>query len=242
MMINATIRGILKSHRIPQEDFIYGFADLTGLLPEKFGGYSSGISIGRRLDDLIIDGINEAPTLEYLHHYDGINKQLLAVSDSIACDLNKAGIGALAIIPTLPISSGEFDQYLPTLRYDVSQKMVATRAGLGWIGKTDLFISKKFGARLRLGSILIDKEIRPESKPIDKSRCGTCSICVDKCPAQAATGQLWDVTTDRDVFFDAFKCREKCSEFGRTILKMDKRICGICISVCPVGRRLEQNQ
>jgi epoxyqueuosine reductase QueG len=114
--------------------------------------------------------------------------------------------------------------------------MVATRAGLGWIGKTDLFISKKFGTRLRLSSILINKEVKPESKLIDKSRCGNCSICVEKCPAHAATGQLWDIHTDRDIFFDAFRCREKCSEFGRTLLKIEKRICGICVAVCPIGK------
>ena len=234
-MINSTILEILKTHLIPADNYIYGFANLTGLLHKKFDGYSYGISIGRRLDDSIIDGIKEAPTIEYFHHYDEINKQLQAISEQIASDLNQAGIGALAIMPTIPISSTEFDEYLPTLRYELSQKMVATRAGLGWIGKTDLFISKKFGARLRLTSILIDKEVESESKPIDKSRCGSCSICVEKCPAQAATGQLWDVDTDRDVFFDAFKCREKCSEFGRTLLNIDKRICGICIAVCPIG-------
>src|SRR5665647_677753 len=104
-MINSTISRILKSHLARSEDFIYGFANLTGLLPKKFEGYSYGISIGRRLDDRIIDGIKEAPTVEYFHHYDRINKQLLAVSEQIVCDLNKAGVNALAIIPTLPISS-----------------------------------------------------------------------------------------------------------------------------------------
>jgi epoxyqueuosine reductase QueG len=235
-MINSTIHEILESYLIPSDKYIYGFANLSLLLHKKFDGYSYGISIGRRLDDRIIDGIKNAPTIEYFHHYDEINKQLQAVSEQIACDLQKVGVGAMAIIPTLPISSSEFDQYLPTLRYDVSQKMVATRAGLGWIGKTDLFISKEFGARLRLVSILIDKEISPKSKPINKSRCGKCTICVEKCPAKAATGQLWDINTDRDVFFNAFKCRAKCSEFRRTFLKLDRRICGICIAVCPIGR------
>jgi epoxyqueuosine reductase QueG len=144
----------------------------------------------------------------------------------------------MAILPTIRISSTEFDQYLPTLRYELSHKMVATRAGLGWIGKTDLFISKEFGARLRLASILIDAEVSPEPNPINKSRCSKCNICVERCPANAATGQLWDINTDRDIFFDAFKCREKCSEFGRTHLKIDRRICGICIAVCPIGRKV----
>lgn len=236
-MIYNIIYEILKSHLIPADNFIYGFANLTGLLHQKFDGYPYGISIGRRLDYWIVDGIKEAPTLDYLNHYTNINQELLKVSEQIAVALISAGIKAISIKPTVTSGSHEFDLNMPTLRYDVSQKMVATRAGLGWIGKTDLFISKKFGARLRLGAILIDKKVEPEFTPIDKSICGNCSICVKKCPAQAATGQLWDIHTDRDIFFDAFKCREKCSEFGRTVLKIDKRICGICVAVCPIGRK-----
>ena len=234
-MSTSQIQVILKSHLIPSENYIYGFADLTGLLNPKFTGFNYGISILRRLDDKIVDGIKTAPTPEYLEHYLEINRQLLAISDLIAADLEKAGIRALVIRPTVSSEPKQFDQALPDLRYEISHKMVATRAGLGWIGKTDLFISKKFGARLRLSSILIDHEVAPASRPIDRSRCGKCRICVDICPAQAATGQLWDIHTDRDIFFDAWKCREQCSVFGRTVLKVDKRICGICVAVCPVG-------
>ncbi len=222
----------------PSDRYIYGFADLSGLLDKKFDGFSYGISIGRKLDVNIIDGIKDAPTLEYLHHYDEINKQLKVASEQIACDLQKFGISALVIVPTNPVNY----QYTSTLRYEISHKMVATRAGLGWIGKTDLFISKEFGARLRFVSILIDKEINPEEKPIHKSKCGKCTICVKKCPAKAATGQLWDINTDRDVFFDAFKCREKCSELAGVHLKVDRRICGICVAVCPIGRMKGQNK
>jgi epoxyqueuosine reductase len=234
-MNNSKIAEILKTHLIPSDRYICGFANLKGLLPEKFNGYSFGISIGRKLDDQIVEGIRNAPTLEYFLHYSEINKELLALSEQIAHDLTSVGIDAIPIIPTVPTSSREFDEFLPTLRYEVSQKMVATRAGLGWIGKTDLFISKSFGARLRLGSILINQEVQPESKPINKSRCGNCSVCVQCCPAKAANGQLWDIYTDRDVFFDAFKCREQCDIFGKTHLKIDKRICGICVAACPIG-------
>jgi epoxyqueuosine reductase len=234
--MNSIVHEIVKKHLTPEGQYIYGFADLTGLLGDRFIGYNYGISIGRRLDDAIVDGIKELPTLEYYCHYTNINEQLRSASDQIVHELRKAGIGAVAIKPTITSSSGEFDKYLPTLRYEVSHKMVATRAGLGWIGKTDLFISTVFGARLRLTSILINKKIHPESQPADKSKCGVCRICVEKCPAQAATGGSWDINTDRDVFFDAFKCREKCGELARTHLKVNRRICGICIAVCPIGR------
>jgi epoxyqueuosine reductase QueG len=115
--------------------------------------------------------------------------------------------------------------------------MVATRAGLGWIGKTDLLISKKFGPRLRLVTILLDRDPGTTAVPIDKSKCGKCNICVEKCPAQAANGMLWNIKVHRDLFFNAFKCREKCGELARQKLNVDERICGLCVSVCPIGRK-----
>ena len=236
-MPNQLIHDIVKNHLKPSELYLYGFASLTGLLPAKFEGYSFGISIARKLDDNIIDAIIDAPTHEYLHHYEEINHLTLALAESIASDLNREGFGALAIKPTILTDNKELDEKYPTLRYDISHKMVATRAGLGWIGKTDLFISKKFGARIRLVSILLNGGVEPVSKPIDKSRCGTCSVCVDVCPVRAASGQLWDIHTDRDVFFDALKCRDKCTAFGRDHLKVDRKICGICVAACPIGRK-----
>ncbi|MCX6248433.1 MAG: epoxyqueuosine reductase [Bacteroidetes bacterium] len=232
--MNAAIKKILNEHLTPSRDYCYGFADLSGLLNEKFKAYPYGISILRRLDDKIIEGIKDGPTPEYLNHYTEINEHLTNLSDVIARELIHAGIGAVSVSPTVNMTPGKFDQRLPDLRYDLSHKMVATRAGLGWIGKTDLFVSTKFGPRHRLASILINQQVTPEFNPVNRSRCGNCKVCVDKCPAHAATGRLWDIHTDRDLFFDAYKCREQCSEFGRTRLHVDRRICGICVAVCPI--------
>ncbi len=232
--MNPAIKKILNEYLIPYSDYIYGFADLSGLLNEKFKFYPYGISILRKLDDKIVDGIKDGPTPEYLNHYTEINEHLTSLSSVIVTELINAGIGAISVKPSVNMIPGESDPRLPNLTYDLSHKMVATRAGLGWIGKTDLFVSKKFGPRVRLASILINQQINPEFNPINKSRCGNCTECVDKCPAQAATGMLWDIHTDRDLFFDAYKCREKCSEFGQTRLHVDRRICGICVAVCPI--------
>jgi epoxyqueuosine reductase len=79
--------------------------------------------------------------------------------------------------------------------------------------------------------------VETKGKTIDKSKCGKCDICVQKCPAQAANGILWDISTDRDLFFNAHKCREKCSELAKSRLNLDSRICGICVSVCPLGKK-----
>jgi epoxyqueuosine reductase len=228
---------IIKRHLIPAENYTYGFADLTGLLDKKFEGFSYGISIGRKLDNSIVDKIIDGPTKEYYFHYRKINEELKAVSDKISAELNEHNIESINIPPT--VSTGELDTiYFKTLRTDLSHKMVATRAGLGWIGKTDLLITKIFGPRLRLTSILVKDQLIPESRPMNLSRCGTCNICVEICPAKAATGKLWDITVEREEFFDAYKCRNQCTEFGRVRLSVDARVCGMCVAACPIGQDL----
>lgn len=229
------IDNIIQKHLTPSGKFIYGYSDLTGLLDKKFIGYNYGISIGIKLDSDIVDKVINGPTPEYFSHYRQANNDLAFLTSKISEELHENEIDSLAIPPT--VSTSELDSvYFKTLRTDLSHKMVATRAGLGWIGKTDLFISKKFGPRLRLVSILLKTPVKAKSKPVDTSRCGKCNICVDICPAKAANGQLWNISTDRNKFYDPWKCRNQCAEFGRIKLGQDARVCGICVSACPVGK------
>ena len=56
--------------------------------------------------------------------------------------------------------------------------------------------------------------------------------------AQAANGKLWNIKIDRDEFYDAFKCRDKAKEISLAATgQNDDEICGICIAVCPAGRK-----
>jgi len=230
------IEQILEKHLQPRDQYIYGFADLTGLLDPKFEGFNYGISIGRKLDNRIVDSVINGPTIEYYSHYRQINKDMEQLTIDISKELNACGIESINIEPS--VSTGDLDsKYLLLLKTDISHKMVATRAGLGWIGKTDLFVSKESGPRLRLVSILIKTPVVPKSKPVDKSRCGNCNICVDFCPAKTANGILWDINVKREEFFDPWKCREQCAEFGRERLGLDARVCGICVAVCPIGQK-----
>jgi epoxyqueuosine reductase len=220
--------------------YIYGFADLRGLVNGKYAGYPYGIVIGRKLDDAILDTIVDGPTGAYYAYYKETNRILARLSEDIVNELKEEGIAAMAIAPTH--HEKQLDSaYLKTLTVDISHKMVATRAGLGWIGKTALFISKKFGPRLRLVSILTDTPLTPLGKPISESRCGDCDLCVVKCPAQAATNKLWQVGMTREDLFDAFKCRETCGRLARERLNIDARVCGVCVAVCPIGGKKRKN-
>jgi epoxyqueuosine reductase len=230
------VEQIVKKHLQPSENYIWGFADLTGLLDKKFDGYNSGISIGRKLENSIVDRIIDGPDKEYYSHYRRINEELEVLTYDISQELNANGIESLNIDPT--VSTNDLDsKYSVQLSTDISHKMVATRAGLGWIGKTDLFVSLEYGPRIRLVSILLKTPLTPKTKPIDKSRCGNCTICIDICPAKAANGLLWNINIKREDFFDPWKCRKQCAEFGRIRLGVDVRVCGMCVAACPIGQK-----
>ncbi len=232
-----TIRSIIEENLVPSDNFIYGFADLRELLSNKFAGYSYGIAIGKKLDYEIVTGLIAGPTIEYYNHYRSINSDLADLTRTIVSRLQSCGIKALAVPPTIHSGGEDYDEYMRNLTYDISHKMVATRAGLGWIGKTDLFVSPLFGPKLRLVTILLKDNPGITGKPVNKSKCGKCNICVEKCPAVSATGQLWSTSVHRDEFFNAAACKATCRRLAREMLQVNESICGLCVAVCPVGNR-----
>ncbi len=114
-------------------------------------------------------------------------------------------------------------------------KTVATRAGLGWIGKNALLITREYGSAVRLASVLTDAPL-PVGKPVNHSSCGDCANCVGVCPGGAIKGINWQLGMYRDEFYDAQRCRETAlAQAGK--VGIDRTVCGMCIAVCPWTRR-----
>jgi epoxyqueuosine reductase QueG len=155
-----------------------------------------------------------------------------AVSVAVALDASIiAGIrdGPTQKIPKRATHAG-IDSETQSTR--LPHKTVATRAGLGWIGKCALLVTEKFGSAIRIATVLTDAELETATA-IEDSRCGDCVLCVDSCPGKAPSGKEWNVNLDRDSFFDAFACAKAARERAVSRIGIDDTICGICISVCP---------
>ena len=62
----------------------------------------------------------------------------------------------------------------------------AERAGLGFIGRNGLLITKEFGSYVYLGEIITDLEFEPDERvPFG---CGDCMRCITACPPSALLG------------------------------------------------------
>ena len=67
----------------------------------------------------------------------------------------------------------------------ITERDLAMRAGLGWIGKHTNLISRHLGNWFFLGEILLDIALPPDTP--ETTHCGTCTRCLPACPTGAIT-------------------------------------------------------
>lgn len=204
---------------------LVGFADLIEIPAEARHAKRFAVSIAVALDASIIANIRNGPTREYYSEYKRVNALLSDLGKLTSSLIRKEGYQAIPKEPTgVGIDPKTDSTTLP-------HKTVATRAGLGWIGKCALLVTKEYGSAIRLITVLTDAQLET-AIPTDHSLCGDCAICVNLCPGNAPSGKNWNVKLYRDLFFDFSACRKAARE-GAAKIGIDDTVCGICISVCP---------
>jgi epoxyqueuosine reductase len=181
--------------------------------------YPVAVSILMRLDPLVVRGLTHGPTRDYQQEYLRVNAALDDATGTLVDVLRVHGHAAERVRATYDGTNGA--KLFP-------HKTAATVAGLGWIGKTALFVSPEFGPAVRLATVFTDLEL-PPGEPVTESGCGSCRACVDACPAGCGRDVTWRQGMPRDLLFDAAACRHHMAQ----ITTVEKEICGICIAACP---------
>jgi epoxyqueuosine reductase len=201
------------------------FADLKEIEAEARDNFPYGISIGVALDPKVVADIRIGPTAAYYAEYKKVNILLDELAQQTVLWVLQKGFKA-------KMRPATFEEDKAHLTAKLPHKTVATRAGLGWIGKNALLVTKKYGPAIRLVTVLTDAPVQP-GKPINESQCKKCTHCVDACPAHALTGANWTAGIPREILYDAFTCREMTRNLTRRLIGEPVSICGLCITACP---------
>lgn len=213
----STIRNIADNSGID----LLGIADISGgkehfhhLPMQLLEKLPLAIVIGVGLSPAVLDSLTDAPNLVYLHHYRQINAHLDQASLRIGHEITR--LGYLSV----PIAASQLVDWEKQLGH-VSHKELARLAGLGWRGRNNLLVTEKWGAQVRLASILTNFPLEPaKSLPGD---CGSCFRCLSACPVKAIKNDLKD--------FDSEACYNQLKEFKKKT-GIGHHICGLCVKAC----------
>ncbi len=233
MSMTPDIKSFCKSNGAD----LVGIADLALfkngwiVLPQNLlEPYTRAISIAMHVNNDIINAISDGPTPEYAQHYRSVNASLDKIASQLVQYIVDKGFNAKAIPASHIVDENN-------LLGNISHKAVARMAGIGWQGKSLLIISPEFGPRIRLATVLSNIPLTAD-QPL-KNRCGRCMECAKACPASA----IKNVSTEshyesRDEAIHLDKCYGRLSEF-KTRPEVGALICGVCVKVCPSGRKLK---
>ncbi len=107
-----------------------------------------------------------------------------------------------------------------------SHVWAAHYAGIGEVGWNHCLVTRQFGPRTRLVSILTALELEGDPMLPEGSVCNKCQLCQKACPTQAFSGNKHK---DRRSNMNKYACFSRREKF-KTV-----QHCGYCLKVCPAG-------
>ena len=185
-------------------------------------GLMNAVTIVARLSDAIVEEITDQPTYTYFHHYRTINTFLDQLAQQAGIFLQRHGYRYITVAASqsIPAAGSPYAG-----RY--SHKKCAVLAGLGAIGKSNLFLHRTLGPRVRLATVFTDLACDGvRQAPLAPfSLCGGCRMCIEACPANAIS------------FSQPRFTPQLCSDYMKQNFRMIGRgaVCGVCMRVCPAA-------
>ncbi|WP_424493096.1 tRNA epoxyqueuosine(34) reductase QueG [Salinimicrobium sp. GXAS 041] len=115
----------------------------------------------------------------------------------------------------------------------VMDKAWAAKAGLGWVGKHTLLLSKQKGSFFFVAELIVDLELDYDTPATD--HCGSCTACIDACPTQAIV-EPYKVDGSKCISYFTIELKDELPQEMKGKFHDWAFGCDICQDVCPWNR------
>lgn len=167
--------------------------------------------------------LETTPSVVYSELYNTTNRMLDETAYRIANLLNTFGYRA-HFFPR--DCYGDISVLVKKPEAAFSHVIAGYYAGIGTIGMNHTLITKEYGPRIRMVSVITDAVITPD-RIIKSNLCVGCMQCVKNCPVKAFTPPKEGLAADMD--------KHKCALYHQQLKGEFRYPCGKCTAVCPVG-------
>ena len=205
-----------------------GYANVDGLANE-FVDLPNGISLVLKLPKYAMQLVEDEDYKAYWKCFHSQIDKLTEISLKGEEYIKNQGYNAFAL--TMTRNECDMEKLLSILPY----KTIATKSGLGWIGRSALFVTPEYGSAVALGAILTDMPLE-FGKPITDSECDECENCQKACPVGAINPQKWNDRLNREDIIDIEACGEYIIDQYRNGLGCTK-----CMSECKLTQEYLKN-
>jgi len=182
---------------------IVRFVDISNLSPDLTQGFTKAIVFCIALSKDFIIAIRDGAQTDQDEFVDK-EHETDELADWLAEYIWQKGYRAYSQSEKNIEKSGNYDEKTRSSR--LPHKTIARLAGLGFIGKNNLLITKDYGCAFSMCTVLTDAPILTETYPLISSKCGPCDVCKTVCPGHAIYGNEWTESGGRDAIVDVFKC------------------------------------
>ncbi len=196
------------------------------------------------------------PNREYAVQYVSLNAKLDRIVQELGYLLEERGFYAFPVQASQPnagmgieFSTGTDispeERIQKYLRGAISHRHAAVLAGMGEIGLNNLLMTPEYGPRVRLASLITEAPLVPD-KPFSEVLCKgkkdpkACTLCIKSCPFNVLPESKEAIADPLKYnVVNKFRCREESGKNLKLVLgNWVHAICGICIKVCPIGKKL----
>jgi epoxyqueuosine reductase len=197
---------------------IVEFVDVSVLPDAIRRGYCHAVLVGTLLSKDYLRRLCAPGDADH-SEFDRKEASIDRLAESLAEFLAAGGYRSYAQSESNIARDGLFDASTSTSI--LPHKTIALLAGIGWIGKDDLLVTRAYGSGFCMCTVLTDAPVTAARREIMASQCSVCEICKTNCPGRAISGKTWEIGCSRESLVDIDLCK-KCLK---------------CLALCPWTQR-----
>lgn len=246
-IMNEKINAFVEdwAHANGRPNVLTGYANACELVDRDLCSmpYGNAIVLAIPLNPNVVAQLGDGPTLEYYEEHNECMRLVSEIENALVDWLTAQGNRAITLAEArLLLEERKSEKERGDVKRVLSHRAVAACAGLGWVGKNALVITKRYGPAVKIAAVLTNAPTEC-SKEVFLSRCGRCTECISACPADAirsvadtfnaAEFNAAEMSIAEMAYVDEAACLESCRQQSLAAFGVEADVCGRCIYACP---------